>query len=306
MSYSFSGSEARRAADQIERATGTDIETLGRYALVTGGSLLALSGLKRGGFGGIALAAAGLGLVWQGARQEPLSSGMRWGSRRDHDHVAGVDERHGPVTVSHSVTIGKPRAEIYSFFRDFNNLYRFMEDVERIDVKDDKRSHWYVRAPGGARVEWDAEIHEETENERIAWRSVGDADIHNSGVVEFRDAPGERGTEMRVTLRYEPPFGRLGRGIAKLTGHEPEVQLRSNLRRLKQIMETGTAARTTPDAASSASGASGSTSRPSGTASGAGGSASGAAGTASSGAGGSASSPSGSASGAAGSEVGST
>lgn len=244
MSRSFSETDMRRAAERVERATGTDVETLGRYALVTGGSLLALSGLKRGGVGGIALAAAGLGLVWRGASQGSLTAGMGRGAERRQEHVAGVDERHGPVTVTHSVTIGKPRAEIYKFFRDFKNLPQFMEDVERIDVKDDRHSHWTVRAPGETRVEWDAEVHGEQENERIAWRSVGEPDIHNSGVVEFRDAPGDRGTEVKVTLRYEPPFGRLGRGIAKLTGHEPEVQLRANLRRLKQIMETGMAAST--------------------------------------------------------------
>lgn len=242
MSHSFSQSDIRhaadRAADRIEHATGTDIETLGRYALVTGGSLLALGGLKRGGFGGMALAAAGLGLVWRGASHGPLATGMKWASS-ERGHVPGVDEHHGPVTVAHSVIVAAPRAGIYRFFRDFNNLPRFMEDVDRIEVKDGRHSHWSVRAPGGRAVEWDAEIHEEREDERIAWRSVGEPDIHNSGVVEFRDALGGRGTEVKVTLRYEPPFGRLGRGIAKLTGHEPEVQLRSNLRRLKQIMEAG-------------------------------------------------------------------
>lgn len=245
MSYSFTNSETRRTIDSIERTTKTDVETWGRYALVTGGSLLALSGLKRGGLGGAALAAAGMGLIWRGSSSDPLMTGgsmMR--GRRGHgrDHVAGVDEHHGPVSIAHTVTINKPKAEIYAFFRDFSNLPRFMTDVERIDVKDRTHSHWCVRAPGESSVEWDAEVHEERQNEKIAWRSVGDADIHNSGVVEFKDAPGGRGSEVKVTLRYEPPFGRLGRGLAKLTGHEPEVQLRSNLRRLKQIMEAGEAA----------------------------------------------------------------
>ena len=247
MSYSFTNSEVRRTIETIERTTNTDIETWGRYALVTGGSLLALSGLKRGGLGGAALAAAGMGLIWRGSSSDPLMTGgstMRERPRpgHGHDHVPGVDEHHGPVTVDHTVTINKPKAEIYAFFRDFSNLPRFMTDVERIDVKDRTHSRWCVRAPGRRNVEWDAEVHDERQDEKIAWRSVGDADIHNSGVVEFHDAPGGRGTEVKVTLRYEPPFGRLGRGIAKLTGHEPEVQLRSNLRRLKQVMEAGEAA----------------------------------------------------------------
>ncbi|HEV7367976.1 SRPBCC family protein [Arenibaculum sp.] len=235
MTYSFTNSGARRATERLERATKTDIETLSRYALIAGGSLMALGGMRRGGLSGAAMAAAGMGLIWRGSARDPLMTGVGG----HHDHVAGVDERHHPVTITHAVTIGKPRDELYRFWRDFENLPRFMEDVERIDVTDRHHSHWCVRSPGEGTVEWDAEVHDEREGEHISWRSVGEAEIHNSGIVRFRDAPGGRGTVVEVTLRYEPPFGRLGRTLAKLTGHEPEVQLRSNLRRLKQIMETG-------------------------------------------------------------------
>jgi uncharacterized membrane protein len=235
MTHSFANSGARRAAGRLERSTKTDVDTWGRYALIAGGSLLALGGLRRGGIAGATMAAAGMGMVWRGASREPLMASV--GHR--HDHVAGVDERHHPVTVTHAVTIGKPREELYRFWRDFGNLPRFMDDVEDIDVRDRHHSRWRVRSPGGTVVEWDAQVHEERENEYIAWRSVGDAEIHNSGIVRFREASGGRGTVVEVTLRYEPPFGRLGRAVAKLTGHEPEVQLRSNLRRLKQLMETG-------------------------------------------------------------------
>lgn len=251
MTYSFANSGARRAAERLERATKTDVDTWGRYALIAGGSLLALGGLKRGGVAGATMAAAGMGLIWRGASDEPLMTG----AGRHHDHVAGVDERHHPVTITHAVTIAKPREELYRFWRDFENLPRFMEDVEGIDVRDRHHSHWRVRSPGATTVEWDAEVHEERENESIAWRSVGDAEIHNSGVVRFRDASGGRGTVVEVTLRYEPPMGRFGRTIAKLTGHEPEVQLRSNLRRLKQLMETGVVAASRSSPAGSAQGA---------------------------------------------------
>jgi uncharacterized membrane protein len=212
---------------------------VGRYVLATGGTLLAAGGLKQGGFAGFAMALAGCGLIWRAAEGRPLGSEFEGLAGRRGDHVAGVDEAHGPVTYREAITIGKPRAEIYRFFRNFENLPRFMTEIERIEVKDDKHSHWVVKAPGDRRVEWDSEVHDEAQDERIGWRTVGDAEVHSQGAVEFKDAPGDRGTEVHVTLRYEPPGGRVGSWVAWLTGREPQHQLKHSLRRLKTVMEIG-------------------------------------------------------------------
>ncbi len=88
-------------------------------------------------------------------------------------------------------------------------------------------------------MQWEAEILQEVENEWIAWRSVAGSDVQNSGSVRFRRAPGARGTELRVQLEYVPPAGALGRGVAWLFGDEPEQQIREDLHRFKQLMETG-------------------------------------------------------------------
>lgn len=140
--------------------------------------------------------------------------------------------------VARAVTINRPVAELYAFFRDFSNLAQFMENIVRIEVRDPKHSHWVVKAPGGKTVEWDAAVTEERGNESITWQSEEGADVPNSGRVAFRNA-GPRGTIVTATIAYDPPAGTIGKLIAKLFQREPAIQARRDLRRFKQLMETG-------------------------------------------------------------------
>ena len=137
------------------------------------------------------------------------------------------------------MTINRSPEEIYHFWRDFQNLPRFMDHLESVDVLDERRSHWRAKAPAGKTVEWDAEIIEDRPNELIAWRSLENADVPNTGSVRFVPAPGGRGTEVHVELKYDPPGGAVGVAIAKLFGEEPNQQVATDLRRFKQVMETG-------------------------------------------------------------------
>jgi uncharacterized membrane protein len=143
------------------------------------------------------------------------------------------------IHVTQAITIKRPRNEVYGFWHNFENLPRFMAHLESVQVIDERHSHWKANAPAGTTVEWDAETVEDRLNELIAWRSLPDAAVPNSGSVRFKDAPGDRGTEVLVELRYQPPGGKLGALIAKLLGEEPEQQVRGDLRRFKQVMETG-------------------------------------------------------------------
>jgi uncharacterized membrane protein len=143
------------------------------------------------------------------------------------------------LQVSKSVTIRRPRDEVYEFWRDFENLPRFMRHLNAVTASSDGRSHWVANAPGNSTVEWDAEIVDETPHDRIAWRSLPNSDIKHEGAVSFRDAPGDRGTEVEVRLQYDAPAGSAGAMIAKLFGEEPRQQIRDDLRRFKQVMETG-------------------------------------------------------------------
>ena len=136
------------------------------------------------------------------------------------------------------MTINKPVAEVFAYFRDFSNLPHFMENVQSITVIDDKRSHWVVKAPAGRTVEWDARVTSEELNRFIEWTSEEGADVPNSGRVEFEDKP-RRGTLVTATILYDPPAGIVGKIIAKMFQREPAIQARRDLRRFKQLMETG-------------------------------------------------------------------
>jgi uncharacterized membrane protein len=142
------------------------------------------------------------------------------------------------IEVRRAITIARPPDEVYRFWRDFENLPRFMAHLDRVTLVDERRSHWIARAPAGATVEWDAEITEDRPAELIAWRAVQHAQVPNGGQVRFVRSP-DGGTEVRVELRYEPPGGRLGAAIAKLFGEEPSQQVAGDLRRLKQVLELG-------------------------------------------------------------------
>ncbi|ADG10877.1 cyclase [Caulobacter segnis] len=178
----------------------------------------------------------------------PLTAAVH---QRDIGHE--VADEHGwreAALVGRTVTINRPRAELYAFWRDFRNLALFMENVESVTPIDGQRSRWVVKAPAGKTVEWDSLLTEEVENELLAWESAPDADIKNAGRIEFKDGPPGRGTEITATIVYEPPGGDIGKLIAKLFQKEPKIQARRELRRFKQLMETGEISTAkTPDAA---------------------------------------------------------
>jgi uncharacterized membrane protein len=162
---------------------------------------------------------------------------------KDDDAVEKLGDRipdvHGDSLSGVTVTINRPRAELFAFWRDFANLPTFMDNVERVDVTDPHTSHWVVRAPAGKSVEWDAKVTDEDDGAFIAWSSTDDADVPNSGRVDFRDATGGRGTAVTATIVYDPPAGVVGKIVAKMFQREPAIQARRDLRRFKQLMETG-------------------------------------------------------------------
>jgi uncharacterized membrane protein len=141
--------------------------------------------------------------------------------------------------VGRTVSINRPRQELYNFWRDFRNLPMFMENIEEVEVLEGGRSHWMVRGPANRDLEWDSQIVEDVPGEIIEWRSVEGADVKNSGRVEFRDSTNGRGTVVTVTITYDPPAGALGKVFAKVFRREPKIQARQELRRFKQLMETG-------------------------------------------------------------------
>jgi uncharacterized membrane protein len=159
-------------------------------------------------------------------------------SRPDDGFTKTTIDAGGDHVVGRAVTINKPASELYAYFRNFSQLSTFMENVVRVDILSSERSHWVVKAPAGKMVEWNARITEERDNELIAWASEEGADVPNAGRIEFRDA-GARGTVVIATIAYDPPGGTIGKLVAKLFQREPAIQARRDLRRFKQLMETG-------------------------------------------------------------------
>jgi uncharacterized membrane protein len=151
--------------------------------------------------------------------------------------VASLDRGEGRK-IEQAVMIHRPRGELFRFWRQFDNLPRFMDNLESVMVLDARRSHWVAKGPVGTRVEWDAEIHNEIEDELIAWRSLPEADVDQAGSVHFSRVP-DGHTEVRVIMRYAAPAGRMGDAVAHILGEEPERQIADDLRRFKQVMEAG-------------------------------------------------------------------
>jgi uncharacterized membrane protein len=155
---------------------------------------------------------------------------------------AGSDTRRtlrGPrgVHVEESVTINRPVADVYRFWRNVENLPRFMKHLESVAVRDAGISHWVARGPAGMKVEWDARIINEVHDKVIGWQSLEGSTVSTAGSVNFDAAP--HGTRVTVHLQYNPPGGKLGAAIAWLFGEEPNLQIREDLRRLKSLLETG-------------------------------------------------------------------
>lgn len=143
------------------------------------------------------------------------------------------------IRVERAVTIAKPRPEVYSFWRNFENFPKFMRHLESVTMTSEKTSKWVAKAPLGQSVSWEAEITEEQSNQYIAWQALPGSQVHTSGMVHFKDAPGDRGTEVYVYLTYIPPGGSAGAAFAKILGEEPDMQVREDLRRFKQVLEAG-------------------------------------------------------------------
>lgn len=191
------------------------------------GSALSAPGSDRSRLGAATLAVAGVTAVdaLAAARLSRAASSP------------GTSERG--IEVVKAITIARTPRELHRYWRQLENLPRFMENLEAVEKIDETRSRWRVKGPGGRVVEWEAEVVEDRPGECIAWRSLPGADVQNAGRVDFVAAPGGRGTEVRVHLRYQPPAGVVGRGVAALFGRDPAHQVGSDLRRLKQVIETG-------------------------------------------------------------------
>lgn len=218
--------------------TGVNVGRRERWISAVAAAAVAAYGLRRRRGRRILLPIAGALLSRAVSGRCPVNGMLGRNSALDDEAwspVASV-RRGAAVRVDERIVLNRPRSEVYRFWRNFENLPRFMDHLEAVTVLDESRSRWTAKGPAGSRVEWDAEIHHEVPNELIAWRSLPGSEVNNAGSVHF--VPTETGdTEVRVVLRYDPPAGRLGAAVARLLGEDPSRQVAEDLRRLKQVME---------------------------------------------------------------------
>jgi len=224
--------ESNKTINSSEQQPMTDTE---KWASIVGGSAMVLFGLQKRSLRGILTAIAGGGIAYHGATADKSIT----------DKVSDAVGLNKALKVEKTVTINRPVEELYNYWHNFENLPTFMKHVKSVTVSEGgKRSHWVANAPLGQEVEWDAEVIKDEPNRLIAWASLENADVDNSGFVRFTPAPGDRGTEVKVVMEYEIAGGRLTAALAKLFGEEPEQQVGDELRRFKQLMEAGEIATT--------------------------------------------------------------
>lgn len=236
---SISESNSLRQPEHEMRQRPVNISNTERWIAGLGGGLLALYGLGRRSLGGTALTVLGGSLLYRGISGH-CEVYKALGINHSQNLNSNVSVRHGEGhKVEKSINVNKSPEELYRFWRDFANLPRFISRLESVRVQDDEQSYWAAKTPAGTTIEWAAEIINDKENELIAWRSLGGAGLPNAGSVHFEKAPNGHETEVRVVFSYEPPGGIIGKVAAKIFGVSPEQQLEEDLRRFKQLMETG-------------------------------------------------------------------
>jgi uncharacterized membrane protein len=228
----FANSEEAFMERILPRTNRRESESSRVWSGVAGGVLL-VYGIKHGSLLGTLVSVAGADLLTHSITGHHIHEtfGIKSSDWRI-PHQLGVQ-------MQRSLCVGVEPQQAYEYFRNFQNLPRFMKHLESVSILDTERSHWVVKGPAGTHVEWDARIINDQPGEMISWRSENDPGVSNAGSVQFVKAPQGRGTILRVSLQYAPPAGALGAVTAKLFGEEPELQLRADLKRLKQVLETG-------------------------------------------------------------------
>jgi len=219
------------------RASTMNISDTERFASALGGALLAAYGIAQRSKSGAMIAAAGGALIVRGATGFcPGYAAAGIDTSRSDTKTALAGSRGTPVETA--VTIAKPHDELYRFWRDLENLPKFMPHLVSVKELGENRSHWVAKAPGGRTVEWDAEIINDDTNELIGWRTLEGSDVVSAGSVRFKPT-GSGETMVHVHIQYEPPAGKIGATLAWVFGYDPAQTISEDMRRFKALMETG-------------------------------------------------------------------
>ena len=226
-------------SDTRERGAYHNVGATDRRLSLAASAALAAFGLRRRGVAGAVAGALSTWLGYRGATGHcPVYTRLGRSSTRPGER--GVFQSKGEASITTGVTIDRSPEDLYGVWRDFTRLPTFMKYIREVRTADEGRTHWVAEGPMGVRVEWDAEVTEDVPSERIAWRSVQDADIHQAGEIRFRPAPEGRGTEVELSMTHEAPAGAAPtRAVSALLGVLTREAAREDLKRFKRLMESG-------------------------------------------------------------------
>jgi uncharacterized membrane protein len=202
-----------------------------RIASTVAGGLLLAYGLRNPTPVNLLLGVLGAGLLYQGAGGRNVVESVRTGQPL-------IAEPQG-VRIKKSVTINRTPETVYAFWRNLENLARYMPNVRSVQRHGGGRSHWVVKGPRGTALKWDAQITVDRPNQMIAWQTLPGGSIDHRGYVKFVPAPGGRGTEVHVALEYQPPLGEMGKLLGSLLSAAAEQQIQEQMRNFKNILEAG-------------------------------------------------------------------
>jgi uncharacterized membrane protein len=209
-----------------------------RWVSAAVGGAVVIAGVRARSLPGLLLAAAGGAMIYRGVSGHCPGYTAAGINNAESEPAEPHEYFKNGIHVEESVSVARTPWDLYQFWRDFDNLPRFLSHVESVKVIDNTRSHWTVNGPAGQSVEWDAEIINDEPNALIAWRSLANANVDNAGSVRFVPSPDGQETIVRVVLDYIPPAGFVGKWVAQLFGKDPATQIREDLKKLKRVMET--------------------------------------------------------------------
>lgn len=215
-----------------------------RIASLVGGAALVLAGRRQGSWSGLLLAATGAGLLYRGATGRCYAYQKLGISTNHTNEQTAIPARQG-VKVEKRLLVNRPAAELYRFWRDLSNLPRVFQHLVSVEEQSSNRSRWVARGPMKQKLEWEAEIITDRPDEVLAWRSLDGSQVDTAGSVRFEESSNGRGTNVVISLKYNPPGGQLTDYLASWFGSDLQSVIEDDLRTFKSLMEAGEVPTTT-------------------------------------------------------------
>jgi uncharacterized membrane protein len=239
MNLDISSRERLRHTPARDRQPRQNVGQLERIASAGVGAGLLLAGLKRGSWGGWLLAAGGAALIYRGASGHcGCYDLLGYDTSETRNPATAVAARQGRK-IERSIAINRAPEELYETLKDVEHLPRIFDHLTSVSPLEEGRARWQARGPLGNALKWDAEVIRDRPNQMISWRSLDGGDVETAGSIHLRPLPAGRGTEMRISLKYNPPGGKLAANVTDFLGQGLEAEIQSDLRRFKQLMEAG-------------------------------------------------------------------